>query len=121
MTVATKRVNKNEYVPVLYTMKYTARHIRRFIEEGRIDSDLWKTHFPTLLPSQVPECTECEDYKDKTCAGGRDPVECFLALQPEVAKADGQAKKKTKGLMLKGPRKIAVPSGANTTRDQSKM
>jgi len=106
-------------------MKYTARHIRRFIEEGRIDSDLWKTHFPTLLPTQVPECPECEDYKDKTCAGGRDPVECFLAMQPETAKEPGledrDKKKKIKDPLMRRPRKIAVPSGANTTRDQSKM
>ena len=27
-------------------MKYTARHIQRFLETGRIDATLWKNHFP---------------------------------------------------------------------------
>jgi len=104
-------------------MKYTARHVRRFIEEGRIDADLWKTHFPSLLATQVPECADCEDYKDKTCSGGRDPVDCFLSLEPETAKGagSGQKKKTHDPSLQRKPGKIVVPSGAHTTRDQSKM
>jgi hypothetical protein len=49
-------------------MKYTARHIQRFLETGKIDATLWRDHFPTLLPSQVPSCEECEALKDRTCA-----------------------------------------------------
>ena len=63
-------------------MKYTARHIQRFLETGRIDATLWKNHFPTLLPTQVPACDDCGELKDRTCAGGRDPVECFLDKAP---------------------------------------
>ena len=63
-------------------MKYTARHIQRFLETGKIDATLWKNHFPTLLPTQVPTCEECGEFKDRTCAGGRDPVECFLDKTP---------------------------------------
>ena len=51
-------------------MKYTARHIQRFLETGRIDATLWKNHFPTLLPTQVPTCDDCGELKDRTCAGG---------------------------------------------------
>ncbi len=51
-------------------MKYTARHIQRFLETGKIDPTLWKNHFPTLLPSKVPTCEECSEFLEKTCAGG---------------------------------------------------
>ena len=67
-------------------MKYTARHIQRFLETGRIDATLWKNHFPSLLPTQVPACDDCGEFKDRTCAGGRDPVECFLA-QAQIGRA----------------------------------
>jgi hypothetical protein len=66
------------------TMKYTARHIRRFLESGKIDATLWKNHFPTLLPSTVPACGDCSEFRDRTCAGERDPVECFLAKTGET-------------------------------------
>ena len=68
-------------------MKYTARHIQRFLETGRIDATLWKNHFPTLLPTQVPACDDCGEFKDRTCAGGRDPVECFLGKAPAAEPA----------------------------------
>ena len=67
--------------PILVPMKYTARHIRRFLDQGRIDPDLWKTHFPSLLGSCVPECRDCEDFKSNLCQGGKDPVDCFLGIQ----------------------------------------
>ncbi len=70
-------------------MKYTARHIQRFLETGRIDATLWKNHFPSLLPTQVPACDDCTELKDRTCAGGRDPVECFLAKAPAAEPGRG--------------------------------
>jgi len=109
-------------------MKYTARHIQRFIEQGRIDPALWKNHFPTLLPTQVPTCEDCGEFGDRTCAGGRDPVECFLAKKTGAggesgAEGDRAARKrKTKDPMIgRGVRKIPIPGGANKTHDQSKM
>ena len=103
-------------------MKYTARHIRRFLETGRIDASLWKNHFPTLLPSQVPSCSECSEFLDRTCPGGRDPVACFLA-KAQAAPAPGAAQKKQKkrdpmlGLGAKGP----SVHGTAKPPDQSKM
>ncbi len=67
------------------SMKYTARHIQRFLEQGRIDPTLWKNHFPSLLPTQVPTCEDCEEFKARTCPGGRDPVDCFLSKVPAAA------------------------------------
>jgi len=64
-------------------MKYTARHVRKFLSEGKIDATLWTAHFPLVLVSHVPACNDCEDYKTKTCEGGKNPVDCFLAIQPE--------------------------------------
>ena len=87
-------------------MKYTTRHIRRFLDEGRIDAILWKNHFPTLLPTQVPGCEECSEFLDLTCAGGRDAVECFLAKGPaaETAGSDsgsgGHKKERKRDPML---------------------
>jgi hypothetical protein len=101
-------------------MKYTARHIRRFLETGKIDAMLWKNHFPSLLPSQVPACEECSEFLDRTCAGGRDPVECFLSKAPSADHAGGQKQKKRDpllGLGVKGP----VLRGTAQPRDQSKM
>lgn len=101
-------------------MKYTARHIRRFLETGKIDPTLWKNHFPAILPSHVPSCEECSELKERTCTGGRDPVECFLAKAPEAAPADSQKQKKRDpmlGLGVKGP----SAHGTALPRDQSKM
>jgi hypothetical protein len=75
-------------------MKYTARHIQRFLETGKIDPILWKNHFPTLLPSQVPVCGNCSELKDRTCEGDRDPVDCFLAKAAEAESATGKKWKK---------------------------
>ena len=103
-------------------MKYTARHIRRFLEQGRIDPDLWKAHFPSLLDSCVPECRECTDYQSNLCQGGKDPVDCFLGLQKD---SDPEKTKKTKADRLKqwdgtGTGK-KHPKGSNKVFDQSKM
>ncbi len=99
-------------------MKYTARHIQRFLETGKIDPALWKNHFPTLLPSKVPVCEECSEFLDRSCAGGRDPVECFLGKS--VPESSGKKQKKRDpmlGLGAKGP----GAHGTAMPRDQSKM
>ncbi len=101
------------------SMKYTARHIQRFLEQGRIDPALWKKNFPSLLPTQVPSCGDCEEFKDKSCPGERDPVECFLNKKSAHGD-DGQKKKKRDpmlGLGAKGP----AAHGTALPRDQSKM
>jgi hypothetical protein len=65
-------------------MKYTARHVRKFLSEGKIDATLWTAHFPQVLVSHVPTCNDCEDYKTKACEGGKNPVDCFLAIKPDT-------------------------------------
>jgi hypothetical protein len=100
-------------------MKYTARHIQRFLEQGRIDPALWKKNFPSLLPTQVPTCGDCEEFRVNTCPGKRDPVECFLEKTSALGD-DGQKKKKRDpmlGLGAKGP----AARGTALPRDQSKM
>jgi hypothetical protein len=100
-------------------MKYTARHIQRFLETGRIDPVLWKNHFPSLLPTQVPGCEECVEFKERTCAGGRDPVECFLGKAPMTEPVQGHRKKRDPmlGLGSKGQK----VHGTAKPKDQSKM
>lgn len=101
-------------------MKYTARHIQRFLETGKIDATLWKNHFPALLPSQVPACEDCSEFQERRCAGDRDPVDCFLAKPAAEEPAGAQKQKKRDpmlGLGAKGPK---VHSTAKP-RDQSKM
>ncbi|MBP1929986.1 hypothetical protein J2741_002582 [Methanolinea mesophila] len=101
-------------------MHYTARHIQRFLEQGKIDPELWKDHFPALLPTQVPVCEECTEFRERTCPGGKDPVECFLAKKPDVEPGDVRKKKKHDpmlGLGAKGP----SVRGTARPRDQSKM
>ena len=101
-------------------MKYTARHIQRFIETGRIDATLWKNHFPTLLPTQVPTCGECGEFKDRTCAGGQDPVECFLG-KPPADELEGEHRQKKRDPMLGlGAKKPGVRL-TTKPKDQSKM
>ena len=101
-------------------MKYTARHIRRFIETGKIDATLWNNHFPSLLPTQVPSCEECSEFLDRTCAGGRDPVECFLTKQPEAEPAETPKQKKRDPMLGLGSKRPDV-HGTAKPRDQSKM
>ncbi len=102
------------------SMKYTARHVQRFLEQGRIDSTLWKNHFKNLLPSQVPTCNDCEEYLAKTCAGDRDPVDCFLAKAP-VPDGETEHKKKKRDPMLGLGTKGPSAQGTALPRDQSKM
>ncbi len=109
-------------------MKYTARHVRKFLEQGKIDPELWKVHFPSLLESRVPICEECDDFKSNLCAGGKDPVECFLAIEAcseektgdDSGKPVGKAKSKKYQWASKGKDNI-IPSGANKAYDQSKL
>jgi hypothetical protein len=110
-------------------MKYTPRHIKKFIDEGKIDPNLWQIHFPHLLPSHVPECNECEDKKNNLCQGGKNPVDCFLGIhaEEEAAKREESGRKDHKDKKSKGffpdakGKKRNVPAGANITFDQSKM
>ncbi|MFA5221134.1 MAG: hypothetical protein WC391_02465 [Methanoregula sp.] len=109
-------------------MKYTTRHIKKYIEQGKIDPQLWKAHFPHILESQVPTCEDCEDLKNKICEGGKHPIDCLLAVQAEVnAKSGSDAKDKSKKEKSRKfyadgrGRKDVIPSGANKTFDQSKM
>jgi len=101
-------------------MKYTARHIQRFLETGKIDVTLWKNHFPSLLPSQVPSCEECSEFRDRTCAGGREPVECFLGKAQEEIPDEKQKQKKRDPMLGLGARGPAL-RGTAQPRDQSKM
>ena len=103
-------------------MKYTARHIRRFLDQGRIDPDLWKAHFPSLLESCVPECRECGDFKSNLCQGGKDPVDCFLGIQMaqepgKTGKTRSHASTRWDGIETRKNRL----KGANKVFDQSKM
>jgi hypothetical protein len=101
-------------------MKYTARHIRRFLEQGKIDPALWKNHFPALLPTQVPVCEECSEFKERTCTGGKDPVECFLAKELDIEPGEDQKKKKRDPMLGIGAKAPSV-RGTAQPRDQSKM
>jgi len=101
-------------------MKYTARHIQRFLETGKIDATLWKNHFPSLLPTLVPTCGECSEFRDKTCAGGRDPVECFLAKVPAAEQGDKPRQKKRDPMLGLGAKRPGL-HGTAMPKDQSKM
>jgi len=101
-------------------MKYTARHIQRFLETGRIDATLWKNHFPTLLPTQVPTCDDCGELKERTCAGGRDPVECFLAKAPAAEPGGEHRQKKRDPMLGLGAQGLKVRKTPKP-KDQSKM
>jgi hypothetical protein len=100
-------------------MNYTARHIQRYLETGKIDATLWKNHFPGVLPTHVPACNDCSEFADRTCAGGRDPVECFLAKGVAAHEDAGKAKRRDPmlGLGSRGAR----AQGTALPRDQSKM
>lgn len=99
-------------------MKYTARHIQRFLEQGTIDADLWKHHFSSLLPTQVPACGDCEEMKSKACYGGKDPVTCLVEKTPKQKR--GEHKKRRDPLLGMGAQGMAV-RGTALPRDQSKM
>jgi hypothetical protein len=109
-------------------MKYTVRHIRKFIEQGKIDPHFWSDHFPAVLVSKVPDCSDCEDYKKNICKGGRNPVDCFVSLTVDESRhaqspADnGPARKKSKIIgWAPNEKGKKIPTGANKTFDQSKM
>jgi hypothetical protein len=117
--VMSSKDHKEESTHAL-SMKYTARHVQRFLEQGRIDPMLWKNHFPSLLPTQVPTCEECGEFKDRTCPGGKDPVECFLAKKPDAESGEEHRKKKRDPMLGLGAKGQAV-RGTALPRDQSKM
>jgi len=110
----------NHTTPNSTRMRYTARHIQRFLETGRIDATLWKNHFPSLLPTQVPACDDCGELKDRTCAGGRDPVECFPGKAPAAEPAGEHRQKKRDPMLGVGVKGLNVHKTAKP-KDQSKM
>ena len=101
-------------------MTYTARHIQRFLETGKIDPALWRNHFPSLLPTQVPTCEECGEFKDRTCSGGRDTVECFLDKSPQTEPSGNHKKKKRDPMLGLGAKNKGI-HGTAKPKDQSKM
>ena len=107
-------------------MKYTMRHVQKFMSQGKIDPVLWQDHFPHALGSKVPSCNECEDHKNNLCEGGRDPVDCFIALsvRAETIKDAGTGgstgKKKNRIPEWTPAAGQRIPQGANKTFDQSK-
>jgi hypothetical protein len=111
-------------------MKYTARHVRRFLEQGKIDPALWMKHFPSVLDTRVPACRDCEDHKNKTCEGGKNPVDCFLSLKPkpepdqmtETPVSDNKRIKKPKQYRWTARDRGKITAhGANKTYDQSRI
>ncbi len=109
-------------------MKYTVRHVKRFLEQGKIDPDLWMEHFPTLLDTRVPGCRDCEDYKKKLCEGGKNPVDCFLSIKPEPDRVqetpagdEPERKKQKPPPWNRKAHDRGKPPVANKTYDQSKM
>jgi len=114
-------------------MKYTVRHVKRFLEQGKIDPKLWSEHFPTLLDTRVPGCRDCDDYKKKLCEGGKNPVDCFLSIkpkpEPEQEKVQGTPAAEEPETKKPQPpprwnrkgHKRSKPAMANKTYDQSKM
>ena len=109
-------------------MKYTARHVQKFLEQGKINPDLWKKRFPSVLVTRVPSCNECEDHKNNLCEGGTNPVDCVLAEKSADGRTSGISPvekpiKKKAGTnqwngRIKGKR---TPPGANKTFDQSRI
>jgi hypothetical protein len=109
-------------------MKYTARHVQKFLSEGKIDTRLWTAHFPHVLVSHVPTCDECEDYQNKACEGGKNPVDCFLAIIPGTdqqsaadAQEDSPPEKNRKYYRSSRGNIKAHPTGIKKGYDQSKI
>jgi hypothetical protein len=109
-------------------MKYTARHVQKFLIEGKIDAELWTAHFPGVLISHVPTCNKCVDKQTKVCEGGRNPVDCFLEIQSCVTRqpavnTDGRTPAETNKKYYRSSRGIikSNPTGIQKGYDQSKI
>ena len=119
--------DKTNNRPVLL-MKYTPRHIQKFQSEGKIDAELWTAHFPRVLLSHVPTCNDCVDNQTTVCEGGKNPVDCFLAIQscatrqPSV-NADTKTPTETNKKYYRSSRGISKsnPTGIQKGYDQSKI
>jgi hypothetical protein len=79
-----------------------------------------KNHFPSLLPTQVPTCEECSEFEERTCAGERDPIECFLP-KGVAGETEDEHKQKKRDPMLGFGAKGPKVHGAAKPKDQSKM
>jgi len=109
-------------------MKYTARHLQKFLIGGKIDAALWTAHFPQVLVSCVPGCNDCKDFKTKACEGGKNPVDCFLSLKSGINQVS--AAPADTGIPMENSRKYyptskgtrkSLPTGLHKGYDQSKM
>jgi hypothetical protein len=68
----------------------------------------------------VPACDDCGEFKDRTCAGGRDPVECFLAKAPAAEPGGEHRQKKRDPMLGLGAQGLKVRKTPKP-KDQSKM
>jgi len=109
-------------------MKYTARHVKKFQSEGKIDAELWTAHFPGVLLSHMPTCNECVDNQTRTCKGGKNPVDCFLEMQscaPRQPAVDTETRTpaETNKKYYRSSRGISKsnPTGIQKGYDQSKI
>ncbi len=108
-------------------MKYTPRHILKFQSEGKIDPELWTAHFPGVLLSHVPSCKDCVDNQTRVCEGGKNPVDCFLAIQSSESRQPyiyaGKTPTETNKKYYRSSRGISKsnPTGIQKGYDQSKI
>ena len=119
--------DKTNNRPVLL-MKYTPRHIQKFQSEGKIDAEPWTAHFPRVLLSHVPTCNDCVDNQTRVCEGGKNPVDCFLAIQSCATRqpavfADTKTPTETNKKYYRSSRGISKsnPTGIQKGYDQSKI
>jgi len=59
--------------------KYTVADLQEFLGTGRIDALLWLAFFSETLDTKIPACEDCLAFRNESCPGGMNPVDCFLA------------------------------------------
>lgn len=98
------------------------RHVRKFIGEGKIDAAQWTGHAPPPLISHVSTCNDCKNYKTKACEGGKNPVDCFLAIQPDANPCSAahagycNADREKPEMLLQQQRQYQITSDRDTKR-----
>lgn len=64
--------------------EYTLADLNVFLGTGRIDPLLWLAYFPDTLDLKIPSCEDCLAFREESCPGLTNPVDCFLLKSSRV-------------------------------------
>lgn len=87
------------------------KELRVLLDRGEIDPALWMEHFSETLDNETPTCSDCADYNDGLCSGGKEPLHCLKDYSMQTTFFKGESNPNTRALMNTDTQREAEAQG----------